>query len=195
MSTIEVTCNCGRVYVLPGDKEGRKLQCRRCGAVIAIRRDAEPGVIVPFQTPTDDDDEGTRVDSPPKGKAPPKANSWPGKLELKASGEEPAKLRRCPKCGLQDDPSIVVCVRCSFDFRDLLPPGSTMDGGTPGAGPTIAVPSSRTPVSKPLGRPSTVKISKAELSKAERAQDERITRVETLAKVSFVPLVGILPGL
>ncbi len=199
MSTIEVTCNCGRVYVLPGDKEGRKLQCRRCGAVITIRRDAEPGVLVPFRTPTDDDDEGTRVDSPPKSKpAAPKPAGWgAGRLELKPLDDSQAPLRRCPKCGLQDDPTIVICIRCSFDFRDLLAPNTTTEG-MPGIGalppPPTPVSNVRTPVQKPLGRPSTVKITKAELSKAERAQDERIARVETLAKVSFIPLLGIAPG-
>lgn len=212
MSTIEVTCSCGRVYVLPGDKEGRKLQCRRCGAVIAIRRDAEPGVVIPFQTPSDEDDEGTKVDSPPRARTTalrrPEAPGQPprrvagqgtpggasraggavagglagfgGKLELKPLDGARPPLRRCPRCGLQDDPTIVICVRCSFDFRDT---------------PSVAAAKVAAAPPKALGRPSTAKIAKADLGKAERVHDERIAKVETMAKVSFVPIVGLVPAL
>lgn len=173
MSTIEVTCNCGRVYVLPGDKEGRKLQCRRCGAVIAIRRDAEPGVVVPFQTPIDDEDEGTKADSPPRGRG-----AVQGPLDLKPLPGAPPPLRRCPRCGLRDDPGVAVCVRCGTDLREPVAPAAPK------------------PAAKPLGaRGSTAKIVKADLPKAQKAQDERVSRIETFAKVSFVPLAGIVASL
>ncbi len=158
--SIEVTCDCGRVYVLPEDKEGRKLQCRKCGAVMTVRRDAVPGTAGTFRLVGEESDEATKG-APPKPVAPPKA---PTKRFV---------LRRCPKCGFQDDPAIVICVRCGLDFRepaDAPPP--------PAAEPTK----------------SALRI-KAEVAKVERALDEQVARVETLGKLSFLPLAGVVPGI
>jgi hypothetical protein len=102
--TIEVTCECGRVYVLPEDKDGRKLQCRRCGAVIRVRRDAEPGVRVPFKALGIDEE---TAQAPGTAREPP----GPAPLDFKTP------LRRCPSCGNQDEPTVPVCVRCEYDFR------------------------------------------------------------------------------
>jgi hypothetical protein len=155
--TIEVTCECGRVYVLPSEKEGRKLQCRRCGAVVTVRRDVVPGVVVPFQSPGDEaDDEQTK----------PKFRVGEAPLELRPLNESGVvpPLRKCPGCGFRDDPTIVICVRCGLDFRDPAP------------------------------RPKTQKRAKPEALAREREQDERVSRIETLGKLSFVPVAGILMG-
>jgi hypothetical protein len=110
-TTIEVTCECGRTYVLPSEKEGRKLQCRRCGAVRVIRREAEPGTVVPFQAP------GLEEPAPPLG-SPQIGGTPSGKARTtRVVKGPPAPLRRCPHCGFKDDPTIVICVRCGLDFR------------------------------------------------------------------------------
>jgi hypothetical protein len=167
--TIEVTCDCGRVYVLPADKEGRKLQCRRCGAVITIRRDADAGAFVPFkQVAADESDEVT--------KGPEGSGAGEGRLELKPLDEPETPLRRCPSCGFQDDPAIVICVRCGLDFRAPRGPEKPV--------PRPARPSKR-----------TAERAKADFLAIEREVDERVARVETFAKVSFVPVVGLVPGL
>jgi hypothetical protein len=103
---IEVPCYCGKTYRVPASKAGKKLHCRRCGSIQRIPRyvktDSDEPIVVPFQMPGVDDDlfggEGIRApDAPP--------------LELKRP------VRRCPSCGAQDDATVVVCVRCGFDWR------------------------------------------------------------------------------
>lgn len=99
---IDVHCVCGKVYQVPPDKAGRKLQCKRCGAVRRVPHLATPDsadLEVPFRTPgAMSDDEGLGL----VGGAP---------LDLQAP------LRRCPCCGFQDDADIVLCVRCGYDWR------------------------------------------------------------------------------
>lgn len=103
---IEVQCVCGKLYTVPDDKAGKKLQCKRCGAVTRIPRTSSGDeVVVPFKDPgvsADDDDAFDLLSTAPTAPAP---------LEIR----DP--LRRCPSCGLQDEVSIVVCVRCGYDFR------------------------------------------------------------------------------
>lgn len=106
---ISVHCVCGREYKVPADKAGKKLQCRRCGNIQRIPR-PEPegrggdGVFIPFRTPGESD-EGQLELQPTGGRR------GGGGLALRDS------LRRCPSCGFQDDPEIVVCVRCGYDWR------------------------------------------------------------------------------
>lgn len=115
---IEVFCVCGKRYAVPPDKAGKKLQCRRCGNVQRVpggkkkapkpAAKADEAVVVPFAVP-DEDDDGTGgvmlADDGPlvAPEAPP--------LDLRDS------VHRCPSCGLQDDVSVVVCVRCGYDWR------------------------------------------------------------------------------
>ncbi|MCO5167843.1 MAG: zinc-ribbon domain-containing protein [Planctomycetes bacterium] len=106
---LEVQCVCGRRYSVPDDKGGKKLQCKRCGAVNRIPRppapDADDDVVIPFRDPGLDDDGlgGGDLDlvAPP---APPP-------LDIR----DP--LRRCPSCGFQDEATVLLCVRCGYDFR------------------------------------------------------------------------------
>ncbi len=114
---IEVFCVCGKRYAVPPDKAGKKLQCRRCGNVQRVpggkKRPAKPAgkaddaVVVPFAVPDEDDDGSGMIagdDAPLLApEAPP--------LDLRDS------VHRCPSCGLQDDASVVVCVRCGYDWR------------------------------------------------------------------------------
>ena len=96
---IDVECTCGRVYSVPKRKAGRKLQCKRCGAVVAVPQPGQGrapagdpgGMVIPFRTPDDP--------------APSPA------LDLAAP------TRRCPSCGFADDATVVVCVRCGYDHR------------------------------------------------------------------------------
>lgn len=101
---IEVYCVCGKLYTVPDDKAGKKLQCKRCGAITRIPRTSSgDDVVVPFQDPgtsTDDGDDDLL------------ASVGPPPLDIR----DP--LRRCPSCGLQDESSVVLCVRCGFDFRE-----------------------------------------------------------------------------
>ena len=53
---IEVPCVCGKTYQVPDGSAGRKLQCRRCGAIQRIPRTARAlaesdPLIVSFQMP------------------------------------------------------------------------------------------------------------------------------------------------
>ena len=106
---IDVHCACGRTYRVPSDKRGRKLQCRSCGGVLRV---PDPGasdpVFVPFQMPGDSSALDERGD--PAGSGPP--------LDFKSP------LRRCPSCGFQDEPTVVLCVRCGYDWRS----GRRLDG-------------------------------------------------------------------
>ncbi len=100
---IQIPCSCGKVYEVPDKNAGKKLQCRRCGTVHRIKRkqkDSSEPFLVPFRVPGDSDGEGP-------GLAPP--DSLP--LDIRSP------LRRCPSCGTQDEPSVVVCVRCGYDWR------------------------------------------------------------------------------
>lgn len=104
---IEVHCVCGKLYRVPDDKAGKKLQCRRCGAVSRIPRPRTP------------DDQAVRAGVTPQrpsdsdiGLAPPVERPALGP-DLRLQNE----VRRCPSCGFADDPSVVVCVRCGFDWR------------------------------------------------------------------------------
>lgn len=90
---IDLSCTCGRTYQVPPTKAGRKLQCKRCGAVTRIPHpDAEDVFVVPFQV-------------------------------TEEAAEEPLDLavaeptHRCPSCGTTDDLSVVICVRCGYDWR------------------------------------------------------------------------------
>jgi hypothetical protein len=104
---VEVHCVCGRRYPVPDDKAGKKLQCKRCGAINRIPR-PEVGdrddVLIPFRDPGEDEGDDGDDDL---GLAPPE----PPPLEIR----DP--LRRCPACGHQDEASVVLCVRCGYDFR------------------------------------------------------------------------------
>lgn len=102
---VHVDCVCGRRYTVPDDKAGKKLQCRRCGNVNRIphpQQEAE-ALVIPFRDPGEEDggdDDLLSLAPPPE---PP--------LEIR----DP--LRRCPSCGFQDDVTVVLCVRCGYDFR------------------------------------------------------------------------------
>lgn len=101
---VDVDCVCGRRYTVPDDKAGKKLQCRRCGTVNRIPRPPAPGaVVIPFRDPGEGDDGEDDLLSLAAPAPPP--------LEIR----DP--LRRCPTCGFQDEASVVVCVRCGYDFR------------------------------------------------------------------------------
>ena len=102
---VDVDCVCGRRYTVPDDKAGKKLQCRRCGSVNRIPRptQAADAVVIPFRDPGEEDGDADDLLS----LAPPE----PPPLEIR----DP--LRRCPSCGFQDEASVLVCVRCGYDFR------------------------------------------------------------------------------
>ena len=106
---IDVHCVCGKLYRVPEDKAGKKLQCRRCGAVQRIPRlktpDAEAVRAGVIPSPANDDSGALAL-------APP-VNRPPAGDDLRLLAE----VRRCPSCGFSDDPSVVVCVRCGFDWR------------------------------------------------------------------------------
>ncbi|MBL4849629.1 MAG: hypothetical protein JKY65_29210 [Planctomycetes bacterium] len=90
---IDLTCTCGRTYTVPPTKAGRKLQCKRCGAVSRIPHPESDDVfVVPFQVTEE------------AAEAP---------LDLAVA--EPT--HRCPSCGTTDDVSVVICVRCGYDWR------------------------------------------------------------------------------
>ncbi|MGE0707825.1 MAG: hypothetical protein AB7N76_13050 [Planctomycetota bacterium] len=94
---IDVQCTCGRTYRVPDERAGRKLQCKRCGTVsrvpVAGLGSEDDGVLVPFRM----------VDDEEPAPAPELALAAP--------------TRRCPSCGFTDDATVVVCVRCGFDWR------------------------------------------------------------------------------
>lgn len=103
---IEVHCVCGKLYRVPDDKGGKKLQCRRCGAVQRIPRPRTP------------DEQAVKA-----GVVPSRSHS---DLDLAPPVERPdlgpelrlqEDVRRCAACGFADDPSVVVCVRCGYDWR------------------------------------------------------------------------------
>lgn len=108
---LDVQCVCGRRYSVPDDKGGKKLQCKRCGAVNRIPRAPAPAaldaddVVIPFRDPGLDDDglDGGDLDLLAAPSAPP--------LDIR----DP--LRRCPSCGFQDEATVLLCVRCGYDFR------------------------------------------------------------------------------
>lgn len=90
---IDLTCSCGRTYQVPPTKAGRKLQCKRCGAVSRIPHpDSDDVFVVPFQVTEE-------------------AAEQP--LDLAVAEE----THRCPSCGTTDDMSVVICVRCGYDWR------------------------------------------------------------------------------
>lgn len=99
---IQVPCSCGKVYEVPAKNAGKKLQCRSCGAVHRVKRrkESSEAFLVPFRVPGESEDDGLALRPPD---APP--------LEVRSP------LRRCPSCGTQDEPTVVVCVRCGFDWR------------------------------------------------------------------------------
>ncbi|RMG15523.1 MAG: hypothetical protein D6731_08145 [Planctomycetota bacterium] len=103
---IEVACPCGKTYRVPPGMTGRKIRCKRCGAIQRVPRpllddDDEGPLVVPFRMPGVDEGWGDDLLQPPS--EPP--------LQLRAP------LRRCPSCGTQDDAEVVLCVRCGFDWR------------------------------------------------------------------------------
>lgn len=107
---IELHCVCGKLYRVPDDKGGKKLQCRRCGAVQRIPRQKTP------------DDQAIKA-----GVVPTAGGDDSSALQLRPAVDRPdlgpalalqAEVRRCPSCGFADDPAIVVCVRCGFDWRE-----------------------------------------------------------------------------
>jgi hypothetical protein len=90
---IDLSCSCGRTYQVPPTKAGRKLQCKRCGAVTRIPHpDSDDVFVVPFQVTEE-------------------AAEQP--LDLAVAEE----THRCPSCGTTDDMSVVICVRCGYDWR------------------------------------------------------------------------------
>lgn len=105
---IELHCVCGKLYRVPADKGGKKLQCRRCGAVQRIPRQKTPDAqaIKAGVIPTGAE-ESSALELRPAVERPD-----PGALQLQA------EVRRCPSCGFADDPAIVVCVRCGYDWRE-----------------------------------------------------------------------------
>src|SRR5206468_7156966 len=133
-----------------------------------------PGVVVPFRG-VSSDDSVPENDEVTKGRGGDGAGE--DRLELKPLADDDRALRRCPRCRFQDDATIVVCVRCGFDFR--APPDSLGD-----APPARSV--------APTRSGSRIR---ADQGKLERECDERVARIETLSNVSFVPLAGLGPGL
>lgn len=106
---VEVHCVCGRRYPVPDDKAGKKLQCKRCGAINRIpwpQPSDHDDVVIPFRDPGEDEGDEDDPDADLALAAPE-----PPPLEIR----DP--LRRCPSCGHQDEASVVVCVRCGYDFR------------------------------------------------------------------------------
>lgn len=115
-ATLDVSCpNCGKALKVPAEFEGKKIKCKDCQQVFAVKAAAKPVKAATAPAPP----------PPPEAPVKPKSPFLDDDDDL-APGERPKSMGvvqeedvpRCPHCAKElDPPTAIVCTNCGFNNK------------------------------------------------------------------------------